>query len=789
MAVELGTGYVSLTASAKGIANSIRSELGAPLETAATQSGAKASAGFVSKFAAGIGGLKTVALGAGGVIAGAFAGGAALERIGSSFDAAFDRIRIGTGKTGPELQGLQDTFKTVFASNVTSMDEASNAVTVLNEKLGLTGGPLTAVAGQILKLSRITGTDLGQNLDAVTGLFNQFGVNAAGARPKLDELFRISQQTGVSVTDLASQMADSGPVFKQAGLTFEQSGALLGLLGKNGLSVADVLPAISKSLAVAAKTGKPAQQVFADTFAAIRNAPTDTKAAGIALDVFGARAGPKFAALIRSGKLSYQDFARTIAAGGDTINRAAAQTDDWREKLTLLKNRALVALEPLASKVFTGLTTGIERAAPAIQNAVAAFSAGFTGTDTTGFLGGLGKATADFVAVVKRDWPAIRDTIAGALTQIRAIISGVVDIVSTIWRNFHNQIMAVVRSVWQQMGAQIKAALLTVKGIIDTISALIHGDWSGVWKGLGEIVRGVFSGIVAMVTGALQRLKAVLSAAWVIVRAVTAAAWAQVRKTVGAAVDGIVSFIRGLPGRAVAALSSLGSLLSGVFSRAWTSARTAMSNVVSSILSFVRGIPGKISGALGNLGSLLVSKGSSLMAGLLSGITSGYRAAAGFVAGIPGRIASSVGDLSSRLFSAGYSLIRGFWDGMRSGLSNFLHSIHIPIPRIHIPGTNINIGGGTITLASGGIVKHRPGGVLAVLGEGGLDEAVIPLPRVRPKVSDLSPLLADARPATQIVVTGNTIIGPDEATIARWLNQALTKGQRHGGVQLTFRAA
>jgi phage-related minor tail protein len=103
------------------------------------------------------------------------------------------------------------------------------------------------------------------------------------------------------------------------GFSFERSAALAATLSKAGSSVSDVLPAMSKAMAVAAKEGKSAAVVFGETFDKIKNAPTATEAAGVALDVFGAKAGPKLATLIREGKLSFDDLLKSMQGGSDTI--------------------------------------------------------------------------------------------------------------------------------------------------------------------------------------------------------------------------------------------------------------------------------------------------------------------------------------------------------------------------------------------------------------------------------------------------------------------------------------
>jgi hypothetical protein len=281
-------------------------------------------------------------------------------KLGSDFDDAFDKIRVQTGATGKNLEALQGDFKTTLSQVPSSMDDVSTAIGTLNAKLGLTGKPLQDLSVQFLNLSHVTGTDLAKDIDSATGLFNQFGVATQDQGTKLDELFRVTQHTGISFADLSTQMSDSGTVLRGVGLDFEQSAALIGLLAKNGLQAADVVPAIGKALATAAKDGKPAQDVFRETFDAIKNAPSDTAAAGDAVAVFGAKAGPKFAALIREGKLGYEEFTTAISSGGDSINGAAADTADFAEKLDLLKNKVLVALEPAVSSAFDTMTTVVD---------------------------------------------------------------------------------------------------------------------------------------------------------------------------------------------------------------------------------------------------------------------------------------------------------------------------------------------------------------------------------------------------------------------------------------------
>lgn len=302
-----------------------------------------------------------------GILVAAGAVAAGLYAIGASFDDAFDGIRIGTGKTGIELEGLQADMKAVASTVPASFGDAGKAITVFSQKLGLTGAPLQTLSSQVLELSRMTSTDLGGNLTAVTDVFNNFGVGAADQSGKLDLLFRASQASGVSVAELAGTMSGAGVILREVGLNFDQSAGFLATLAKAGVDAGDVMPALSKSLAVAAKKGKDASTVFSETFNAIKGAPSDVAGAGIALEVFGAKAGPKLAALIREGKLSFEDMTAAIAGGGETILGASADTQDFAEKLTLLKNRVFLAIEPIATRVFNKIGEVMDKLGPKVD--------------------------------------------------------------------------------------------------------------------------------------------------------------------------------------------------------------------------------------------------------------------------------------------------------------------------------------------------------------------------------------------------------------------------------------
>lgn len=480
-----------------------------------------------------------------GILAGAGAIGVGLFQIGTQFDDAFDSIRIGTGLTGPALEALQNDMKAVAGSVPATFSDASTAVTEFSKRLGLTGQPLQDLSKQVLELSRMTGTDLKTNIDAVAGVMANFGIATGDQGAKLDVLFRASQQSGVAVADLASQMSGAGVVLREIGLSFDQSAAMLATLGKAGIDVGDVMPALSKSLATAAKEGRDASTVFADTFTAIKNSPTDVAAAGVALDVFGAKAGPRLAALIREGKLSFEDMSAALA-NGDGIMAASADTQDFAEKLTTLKNRVFLAIEPIATRVFNAIGDAVEKLAPKIEQLSAYITENGTRMKiAAGILGGvlvaaLAVATAGMIgfaiSTIAATWPILAviaavAAIAAAMIWAYNNLEAYRILVDTAWATIQTVIdfawNRVIKPAWEALAFWITEVLIpyftflwnVVKVAFETISAVISFAWNNVIKpvfnfikeGIGTLID-VFGSIKDGLTGAFSTVFDIVTA-------------------------------------------------------------------------------------------------------------------------------------------------------------------------------------------------------------------------------------------------------------------------------------
>lgn len=463
--------------------------------------------GKLSKFAEGaVKGFGGVAVAAAGV-------GTALFEVGEKFEKSYNQIRVQTGATGEAMKGLEESFKKVTATVPNDFGAISAAIGTVNQKLGLTGKPLEEMATQVLNLSRITKTDLSANVSSITSLFNNWGIATADQSDKLDILFNASQASGVSVDSLASTMASGGAKLREAGLSFNQTASLIALLGKNGVDAAAVMMPLGKAIGAAAKAHVDAGAFITKTFNDIKTS-SEQLGNSEALKVFGAK-GIQMAGLIREGKLSYQDFMQTVMNSQDTINKAADATMTFHDKLNLLKNQALVALEPIAMKVVEQVTSLLDRfskLSPQTQHIIEVVLL---------LVGGL----VPLVAVLGSVFTAIGilfSPITLIVLAIAALAAGVI-YAYTHWQWFRDAVDAVASfmrdTVWPILQTiagyldehfvpalgHVKDAFFEVKDSAETSWNAIIDIVDGAWKIIEPILSKISEGI-GKVTGALSHL-------------------------------------------------------------------------------------------------------------------------------------------------------------------------------------------------------------------------------------------------------------------------------------------
>lgn len=568
------------------------------------------------------------------IAAGFVAAGVAVIHFGGEFDEAFDNIRIQTGATGKELDGLTDDFKKVVSDVPTDFSSASTAIADLNTRLGITGKPLQDLSKQFLELSRLTGTDVAENIRAGTRLFGDWSVATEDQAGTLDQLFRASQQSGIGLGELMTTVVDNGATLRQLGFDLDSSLTMFAKFEKEGVNASKVIQGFGQLNKYATKEGRDGIDVWDETVKAIKNS-SEAKAKAIGQEVFGVRAANDMVAAIREERFSYDDLKKSIKGGSDTIAKAAADTNDWRESLTVLKNKALVALEPVLSAAFGGLSKGVDAVGKAL-----------TSDKAKGIFDGIKDAAGVAVGKLGEAWQAVAPIIMPVLRELwqtakpilSALLAAVVAFAKGAW--------TVIKWAWPMVKSVILGVLKVIAGIIRAVLAVIRGDWGTAWEAVKEIASGAWQAIKALIRLQIRALVAVLKAAWGLIKSGASAAWNGVKSVASAAWGAVKS----------------------ATSAAWSAIVGAVISGVGRVVSFVAGLPGRILGALGSLGSLLYNAGVALIQGFISGITNKLSALWSTVSNMASKIKSTVtGALGIHSPS---TVFQGFGQAVMAGLVN-----------------------------------------------------------------------------------------------------------------------
>lgn len=282
---------------------------------------------------------------------------------------AIEGIAVSTGATGPRLDSLRTSFDHLFLNLPNSAKDIGTAIERIAQSTNATGPALDDIATKTLNLSRITGTDLAQNVDSSQRAFKAWGETIDQQSKGLDTLFRVSQTTGTAVGTLAESLGHFAPALRQFGLSFDQSAALIGQFEKNGIDADSVLTTLQTSLSKFAEKGIDGSHALQLLISDLKSAGSEADAVNLASRIFGPRQAAQLASAVRSGALDFQKLTDQVAASASTINKTAATTDTFATAMSRLSHQATLSgaaigdtlersfliIEPVLERVIRGV--------------------------------------------------------------------------------------------------------------------------------------------------------------------------------------------------------------------------------------------------------------------------------------------------------------------------------------------------------------------------------------------------------------------------------------------------
>lgn len=731
MAAELAAAYISLVPSFRGGAGKIGQELGGPAERAGRDAGERAgnsaSSSFGDAFSSGVkAAVGTAAIWGGGTL------------LANGFQLAIDqadlpgRLNAQFGLAAPAAADAAriagDLYAQGWGASLAEVGQATGQVSRALAQLG-TSEDVAKVTTQAQALSDTFGLELPSVITSASKLV-QSGL-AADMESAFDVITAGFQRIPDSAEDGLDTITEYAVQFESLGLDAQEA---MGLIAQGGDAAARNTDLVADSL----------------------------KEFGLRVRALDVAAEDAYTSIGLNGAQMQAD----VAAGGDRAQSALSQT--------LAALRAMpdpVERDAAAVALFGTQAEDLQAALLAMDPSTAAAELGVLGgeaqklTDTVG--GGL-QSQLDSLS------RSLDTAVAGALTTVVPLLQGLLTAVGPLAPVLGPVAVALAAAtaatwLWNAgLGAVVKGAfaVLNVVGkLIGQLAALV-----GRTIGAAAAFAGRMVAALATATASVVRYLAVQTAAvtrtvagWILMgtqaliqAARMALAWLIALGPIAivvAAVVALVALIIANWDMVVAAVTAAMQFVWNLIVTVWS----AISSAIGAALSFIVGI---FTGAWA-----AVVSGVQAALGVVRGIWNGFM---GFISGVAGAIGRALGGIWGGLVAGAKAAVNGaisIVNGIISGLNFMIDGANL------IPGVNIPHIPKIPRLAEGGVVK-RP--TLAMIGEGGEPEAVVPL-------SKLGDMMGERGGSTVVTIDASGLNRHLEA----WLRQAV-RVSGGGNVQAAF---
>lgn len=573
--------------------------------------------------------------------------------VAGEFEDATAAIIEGTGASGESLAEMESIVKGLAGTSAglnRDLGELGAAVAQVNTRTGLSGDILAEVTNDYLQFSRVTGKDVVESVNLASRVLGDWGVDAEQTGQILDMLHGAGQAFGIEVDDLARKVVQFGAPMRQMGFTLEESIALFGKWEQEGVNAELAIGSLRIAAGRFAREGVDLEQGLRDTMDAIRGAKMESEGLNIAMETFGARAGPDMAAAIREGRFELDAAIEALRGTSGGLDDAAERTLKVSERFQILKNRARVALIPIGE----GILTLAERALPALETAVDAISDGVAIVqDLARYLGFVveeGDALNDFLVDLPPSIQPFVQTVgelialfidarteAGGLKTLLlslippSVLAQIADLrerAGELGQEIQSRVMPTIenfRQAWVEIGPQVIPLVQQLRAVIEdsagaiisalqavmpvvaalifilentlynVIARLLPGGFQAL-KGALQVVGGLIQVTVGIITGALETLA-------LFVRGDFTGAIQSMEETSRRVRDGLRLIFEGLKNAVIGILRGLIDGIIGLFEGLYNSivGRSLVPDMVNDIIEWITTLDDRVISLTGDM--------------------------------------------------------------------------------------------------------------------------------------------------------------------------------------------
>lgn len=498
----------------------------------------------------------------------------AIAAVGTTSIAAMDNVDEGldtivqkTGATGAAAKELEAVYREVAAEVPGDFGDIGAAVGEINTRLDFTGEKLKTASADFLKFAKVNGMDVNTSVQLVTRAMGDAGIAADEYGSVLDMLTVAGQKSGISIDKLAENLAKYGAPMRALGIDTEHAIALFAGWEKAGVNTEIAFSGMKKAISNWGKAGKDSTVEFQKTVDAIKAAPDIANATSIAIDAFGAKAGPDLADAIRGGRFEVDEYIAALESAGGAVESTYGGIVDEVDDTQLAMQTAQLALHDfgetiaktagpilltLAQKLqavgdwFSNLDERGQKIVLTVLAVVAGIGPlliilGKVSTGVSAIISVAGQLSGVFSTIAGTVIPVVKGAFSGLFNLIAAnpIVAAIIAVIAIV-ALFGDQIQAILQKVddflqgvfmvdWTTvfgpgLGDAINAFFANIKniwdaikqifdGIIDFIRGVFTGDWERAWEGVKKIFSGVFNGLIAIAKAPINGIIGILNGA------------------------------------------------------------------------------------------------------------------------------------------------------------------------------------------------------------------------------------------------------------------------------------
>ena len=628
----------------------------------------------------------------------------------NEIDEGYDIIITKTGATGEAAESLQKSMDSVFGSLPTSAADAGIAIGEVNTRFGLTGESLEQLSSQFIQFAQINETDLNGAIGSVNKNLQIFGLGAEDAQGYLGLLTTQAQATGISVDDLMNSVQKNGPVFKEMGLSIDESVNLLAQFEKNGVNADSALAGLKKAQQNATAEGKTLSQSLSETIQAIKGASSETEALQIATELFGKKGALEMTQAIREGRFSVDDLSSSLDDFKSTVTDTFEGTQDAPDKLTTAMNNLKIAGKEIGETLLTALAPTFEKLVDAAKRLAEWFSnlsdgqkqmilvAGGLAAAIGPVLIAIGKMSTGLSALIQYFGSA--ETMGGKLiaalggisapvVAAAAAVAALVAAFVHLW-NTNEEFRTKIMEIWNSI---VEAFQNFFQGIVDRLNALgfqfedITEVLKALWDGFCAFLAPVFEGAFQFIATTLETVLNVLTGLFDVFSGLFTGNWDLVWQGVKEVFEGVWNGIKDWFDNILNTMKDILDVVCGWFGTTW---EETWNNIKSFFEGIWDGISGFFSGAVegiktaaSNAWNWISEKTQSIWNGIKDHIINPISDAWNKVSEVFGNIYSWIKDK----IEGARDIVSGAIDAIK-GFFNFeFHWPHIPLPHFSISGS------------------------------------------------------------------------------------------------------